>query len=60
MKGRWVDACTLEIERRILGHSDIQLWRLAFDGNRVVVNFENTDGFKSEIRGEQADDRTKP
>ena len=55
VKARWADGRTLEVERRILGHSDVQLWRLAFDGGKVVVNFENTDGFKSEVRGEQAE-----
>ncbi|MDB5654281.1 MAG: beta-lactamase [Tardiphaga sp.] len=54
VKGRWVNTNTLEIERRILGHGETQVWRLAFADNKVIVNFENTDGFTSEIHGEQA------
>lgn len=55
VKARWINAHTLEIERRILGHGEIQLWQLAFDDRKVVIKFENTDGFKSEIHGEQTD-----
>jgi hypothetical protein len=54
-KGRWRNDRTFELERRILGHSETQLWALTFDGDKVTVNFENTDGFKAELRGEKAD-----
>jgi hypothetical protein len=40
------------VERRILGHGEMQRWTLAFDGNKVDVNFESTDGAKAELHGE--------
>lgn len=43
------------MERRILGHSETQTWALTFDGDKVTVNFENTDGFKAELRGERSE-----
>jgi CubicO group peptidase (beta-lactamase class C family) len=52
VKGRWINARTFAIERRILGHSETQLWALTFDGNKVTVNFEDTDGSKAEMHGE--------
>jgi CubicO group peptidase (beta-lactamase class C family) len=52
VKGRWINARTFEVERWILGHSETQLWTLAFDGNKVTVNFEDTDGSKAELHGE--------
>jgi hypothetical protein len=38
-----------------LGHSETQTWTLAFDGNKVNVSFENTDGTKAELHGEMKD-----
>jgi CubicO group peptidase (beta-lactamase class C family) len=55
VKGRWVNARTFEVERRILGHSETQLWALAFDGRKVTVNFEDTDGSKVELHGEASE-----
>jgi CubicO group peptidase (beta-lactamase class C family) len=55
VKGRWVNARTFEVERRILGHSETQLWTLAFDGNTVSVSFEDTDGTKAELHGKSSD-----
>jgi len=54
-KGRWLNEHTFALERRILGHGETQTWTLNFDGNKVTVNFENTDGFKTELRGETND-----
>jgi hypothetical protein len=54
-KGRWISERTFVLERRILGHSEIQFWTLTFDGNKVTANFENTDGFKAELRGETSE-----
>jgi len=54
-KGRWVNERTFVMERRILGRGEIQTWSLAFDGDKVTVNFENTDGFKAELRGEMSE-----
>jgi CubicO group peptidase (beta-lactamase class C family) len=51
-KGRWLNEHTFFLERRILGHSETSSWALAFDGTKVTVNFENTDGFKTELHGE--------
>lgn len=52
-KGRWLDERTFAFERRILGHSETQLWVLAFDGNKVEVSFEDTDGSKAKLYGER-------
>jgi len=52
VKGRWVNARTFAVERRVLGHSETQLWALTFDGNKVTVNFEDADGSKAELHGE--------
>lgn len=52
VKGRWVNARTFTVERWVLGHSETQVWTLAFDGNKVTVNFEDTDGNKVEMHGE--------
>jgi len=54
-RGRWLNERTFAIERRILGHSETQTWTLAFDGNKVNVSFENTDGTKAELHGEMKD-----
>jgi hypothetical protein len=54
-RGRWTSERTFVLDRRILGHGETQSWALTFDGNRVTVNFENTDGFKAELHGETAD-----
>ena len=54
-KGRWLNEHTFALERRILGHGETQVWTLTFDGKKVNVDFENTDGFKTELRGEMRD-----
>ena len=54
-KGRWLNEHTFAIERRILGHAETQIWTLTFDGNKVDVNFEDTDGSKAELHGEKSD-----
>jgi hypothetical protein len=54
-RGRWTGEHTFVMERRILGHSEIQTWALTFVGDKVTVNFENTDGYKAELHGERAD-----
>jgi len=36
------------MERRILGHGEIQTWMLTFDGNI-------TDGFTAQLRGEASE-----
>jgi CubicO group peptidase (beta-lactamase class C family) len=52
-KGRWLNEHTFALERRILGHGEAQTWILMFDGDKVTVNFEDTDGFKTELHGEK-------
>jgi CubicO group peptidase (beta-lactamase class C family) len=52
VKGSWLDDHTFEVERRILGHGETQKWTLAFDGNKVDVTFESTDGTKVNLHGE--------
>jgi CubicO group peptidase (beta-lactamase class C family) len=54
-RGRWLNEHTFSLERRILGHGETQIWTLTFDGDKVAVNFENTDGSKVAIRGEMRD-----
>jgi len=54
-RGRWTSEHTFVMERRILGHSETQTWALTFDGDKVTVNFENTDGFKAELHGETSE-----
>jgi hypothetical protein len=55
VKGRWINQHTFEIDRHILGHSETQLWALTFEGNKVDVSFQNTDGFRTQLHGELAD-----
>jgi hypothetical protein len=55
VKGRWLNAHTFSLERRILGHGETQLWALAFDGKTVDVRFVSSDGLKIELRGEATD-----
>jgi CubicO group peptidase (beta-lactamase class C family) len=54
-KGRWISERTFVMERRILGRGETQTWALTFDGDKVTVNFENTDGTKAELRGEMSE-----
>ncbi|MGC2812096.1 MAG: serine hydrolase [Bradyrhizobium sp.] len=54
-RGRWTSEHTFVMERRILGHSEIQTWTLTFNDDKVTVNFENTDGFKAELQGERTE-----
>jgi CubicO group peptidase (beta-lactamase class C family) len=51
-RGRWINEHTFEMERRILGHGETQIWALTFEGDKVTVNFEDTDGVKAELHGE--------
>ena len=53
--GRWLNQHTVFLERRILGHSEIQTWTLAFDGGKVNIVFENTDGTNFELHGQMQD-----
>ena len=54
-KGRWINERTFALERRILGRGETQTWSLTFEGDKVTVNFENTDGFKAELHGEMSE-----
>jgi CubicO group peptidase (beta-lactamase class C family) len=54
-RGRWINEHTFAIERRILGHGETETWALTFYGDKVTVNFENTDGFKAELHGERSE-----
>lgn len=54
-KGRWLNQHSFALERRILGHSETQTWTLTFEGNRVTIAFENTDGYKTELHGQMQD-----
>jgi hypothetical protein len=55
VKGRWVNAHTFVIERRVLGHGETQSLALTFDGKKVDASFEDTDGFTAELHGGQID-----
>jgi hypothetical protein len=52
VKGNWLDDHTFVVERRILGNGETQKWTIAFDGKKVDVNFESSDGAKGELHGE--------
>jgi hypothetical protein len=52
VKGTWLDDHTFVVERRILGHGDTQKWILGFEGKKVDVTFESTDGAKVKLHGE--------
>jgi CubicO group peptidase (beta-lactamase class C family) len=54
-RGRWINEHTFAIERRILGHGETETWALTFYGDKVTVNFENTDGIKAELHGERSE-----
>jgi len=54
-KGRWISDHAFAMERRVLGRGEVQTWTLSFDGNKVTVNFENTDGFRAEFKGETSE-----
>jgi CubicO group peptidase (beta-lactamase class C family) len=54
-RGRWISEHTFAIERRILGRGETEAWALTFYGDKVTVNFENTDGFKAELHGERSE-----
>ena len=54
-KGRWLNEHTFALERRILGRGETQAWAFTFDGDKVTLNFENTDGTKTELHGEMRD-----
>jgi CubicO group peptidase (beta-lactamase class C family) len=55
VKGRWLNEHTFAVEHRILGHGETQFWTLRFDHKTVDISFENTDGFKTELHGEEKD-----
>ena len=52
VKVSWLDDHAFVVERRILGHGETQKWTLAFDGKKVDVTFESTDGAKADLHGE--------
>jgi hypothetical protein len=51
VKGRWIDDDTFEVERRILGHGETEIWVLRFQGDAIDASYETTDGFKEGLRG---------
>lgn len=55
VRGRWLDERTFQLDSRTLGRGETQTWTFAFEGDRpgdaVTIRFENTDGFKAELRG---------
>jgi CubicO group peptidase (beta-lactamase class C family) len=53
VKGGWLDNHTFAVERRILGHGEMQRWTLVFAGKKVDVHYESTDGAKAELHGEE-------
>jgi CubicO group peptidase (beta-lactamase class C family) len=52
VKGRWLNAHMFAMERRILGHGEMQHWTLTFTDKAVDVHFESTDGLKVDLHGE--------
>jgi hypothetical protein len=51
-RGRWIDERTFVMDGRNLGHGETATWRCTFDGDKVTVTYENTDGFRAELRGQ--------
>jgi CubicO group peptidase (beta-lactamase class C family) len=54
-KGRWLSEHTFEVERRILGHAETQLWTLTFDGKTIDIGYGTTDGATGKAHGETND-----
>jgi CubicO group peptidase (beta-lactamase class C family) len=54
-RGRWINEHTFAIDRRILGRAETETWALTFYGDKVTVNFENTDGFRAELHGRKSE-----
>jgi hypothetical protein len=52
--GGWISQHTFEIQHRILDHSETRTWALTFDGNKVDVRYEDTDGAKVDLHGEKS------
>jgi hypothetical protein len=50
-RGRWLDERRFAMERRILGRGQTESYTFTFDGDKVTIKFENTDGFKAELQG---------
>ena len=50
-RGHWLDERTFVLEHRTLGRGQVETYTFIFDGDKVTVNFANTDGFKAELRG---------
>jgi hypothetical protein len=55
VRGSWLDDHTFAVERRILGHGEVQRWTLAFDGDKVDIKFASTGGATAELHGEAAE-----
>jgi CubicO group peptidase (beta-lactamase class C family) len=54
-RGRWLSEQSFEVERRILGHGETQIWTVTFDGNKVDIGLVTTDGVKGDTHGETND-----
>jgi CubicO group peptidase (beta-lactamase class C family) len=54
-RGRWTNERTFMMEGRNLGHGEIATWTFIFDGDKVTVAYENTDGFKIQLRGQMSE-----
>ena len=52
VKGSWLDDHTFVVDRRILGQGETQRWTLVFDGDKVDLNFESSDGARALLHGE--------
>ena len=59
VRGRWLDDHRFELDSRTLGRGETQTWTLAFDGDagtdKVTITYENTDGYRAELRGTASD-----
>jgi CubicO group peptidase (beta-lactamase class C family) len=54
-RGRWTNERTFVMEARNLGHGETATWTFVFDGHKVTVAHENTDGFKTQLRGQMSE-----
>lgn len=67
VRGRWLDDRRFELDSRTLGRGETQTWTLAFEGDantdkagdkvgdKVTITYENTDGYRAELRGTASD-----
>ncbi|MGJ7509224.1 serine hydrolase domain-containing protein [Variovorax sp. GT1P44] len=59
VKGTWTDPQSLRIISRALSEGNVAVYDLRFEGTSLNVTFENNRGFKTQVRGSEAPQRTE-